>query len=439
MKRLLCLLLALLMMFALVTGCGKSDDNSKKPAATNENAGSETKTEAPKPKDVTINIFHFMSEQGKRDGVKAWTDAVTAANPEIKFNTEGIDFNQYQTTLKTKISAGDAPDIMFGRPKMFSDIVKAGHIMDLTGKPYINNIAESATSSMIIDGKVYGVAFDLQTMGVFYNKDMFTEAGVEVPKTYAEFIQVCDTLKSKNITPFAHGFKDAWTAQVDFQSDFYGAPLSKMPSFYADVRDRVKKFADFPEFKASLDRYAKRLTYAEGDVFGIDYSRSLQLFATGKTAMVIEGNWALGDIRKNNPEGNFGFFLNPSHDNADENLLGISVDDAFMVSAKAQAVEAIDKFFNHATSAEGTDAWVNNTKSISVIKGAKSDGVDPMVSDILGYVSSNKTFNFESIEILSGQHDKIFRQIQEEFAADKKRSADKYIERLDKEFDAIKE
>lgn len=437
MKRVLCLLTAIMLILTLFAGCGKSNESAGQDMTAAETTKAEASTVQEAPQEVTVQVLHYMSEQGKRDGLKAWTDAITAGNPEIKFDVQGIDFNQYQTTLKTKIAAGDPPDVIFGRPKMYADMVKAGHIMDLTGQPFVGNVAESATASMKLDEKVYGVAFDLQTMGVFYNKDLFQQAGVEVPKTYSELIKLCDTLQSKNIIPFSHGFKDAWTAQVDFQSDFYSS-LGKIPTFFKDVRDRTKKFADFPEFKASLERYAKRLSYSSGDDFGTDYSKSLQLFATGKTAMVIEGNWALGDIRKNNPEGNFGFFANPFSDNADENVLDIAVDDAFMVSAQTKVKDAVFKLFDYATSAQGTEAWVANTKAISVIKGAGSEGLDPMVSDILAYVSAGKTFNFESIEILSGQHDSIFRKFQEEFAADSKRDADKYIQKLDKEFDDIK-
>lgn len=434
MKRVLCLIIAAIVTLGLLAGCGSRD--GKAGTETTAAAGQSEATTR-EVREVTVSVFHHMGEQGKRDGLKAWTDAVTQKNPEIQFDVQGIDFNQYATALKTKIAAGDAPDVLFGRPKVYADMVAAGHIMDLTGQPFIDNVAESATDSMKIGGKVFGVAFDLSSMGVFYNKDIFKEAGVEVPKTYSDFIKLCDTLVSKNIIPFSHGYKDAWTAQVDFQSDFYSV-LAKIPTFFADVRSRSKKFADFPEFKASLERYAKRTSYSSGDDFGTDYAKALQLFATGKTAMVLDGNWGLSDIRKNNPEGNFGFFANPWSDNAGDNLLNISVDDAFMVSAQTDAKDAVFKLFDYATSAEGTDAWVKNSKAISVIKGASSEGLDPIIGDILAYVNGNGTYNFESTDILSGQHDSTFRKFQEEFAADTKRDIDKYIQKLDSDFDAIR-
>lgn len=438
MKRILSLATACTIMLSVLVGCGgNQEETTTSAASTSENSTAVVSEASKSAEKVTVNVFHHMSEQGKRDGVTAWTTAVTASNPEITFNVEGIDFNQYSTTLKTKIAAGDAPDVIFGRPKVYTDIVKAGHIMDITGQSFVNNIAESATASMKIDDKVYGIALDFGVMGVFYNKDIFKEAGIEVPKTNSELIKIADTLKEKGIIPFSHGFKDAWTAQVDFQSDFYSV-LHKIPTFFKDVRDRTKKISDFPEFKESLLRYEKRLSYSSGDDFGTDYSKSLQLFSTGKTAMLIEGNWALGDIRKNNPKGNFGFFATPVSDVESENILDIGVDDGFMISSQTKVKDAAFKLFDYATSPAGTDDWVKNSKTLSAMKGYKADDLDSMVVDILAYVSSNKTSNSQEYEALSGQHDSTFRKFQEEFAADSKRNVDKYIQKIDKEFDAIK-
>lgn len=442
MKKILSILMSCTLLIGSFTGCSSPKNppaeqkSSQKAQDTNEKP---TNQEVQPSDKQVIKIFHHMSEEGKRSGLQAMADAVSQKYPEISFEIQGIDFTQYATMLKTKIASGDAPDIIFGRPGMYADMIQAGHMMDLSNESFVNNISETATASMKIDGKVYGVALDLQTMGLFYNKDVFEKNGISVPTTYTDLIKAADEFVAKGIPPFAHGFKDAWTAQVDFQSDFYGKPLSNVPTIYEDIALGTKKFSDFEVFKESLTRYAKRISYSSGDDFGTDASRAVQMFATGKAAMLAQGGWSISEIRTASPEGNFGFMVNPTEDNEKDNLLPISVDDAFMVSAQTEVKEGIIKFFDYVTSPEGAKVWVDHSKTISVIKGVGTDNLDPMAADILKYISAGQTYNFESQAVFSGQQDATFRKFQEEFAADPKRDVEKYIAKIDKDFEGIQQ
>lgn len=387
---------------------------------------------------VVITIFHHMSEQSKRDGLDNLIALFKAKHPDVVVEVEATDFSNFSATLKTKIAAGDAPDIIFGRPKGYMELVKAGQIMDLSGQPFLSSIAPTAISSMKVDGKVYGLPMDVQSMGVYYNKDLFAANGWKVPETYTEFINLCKAIEAKGMIPLAFGFKDAWTAQVVYQSDFSGRPLSTIPNFYRDTMSRAKKFVDYPELIQSFERYAERLKYGNKDPFSIDYSRQLAMVATGEAAMVMQGNWSVGAIRSANPDGNIGYFLNPSSDKADENLLNIAVDDAFMVSSQSSSKEIVMDFLATFASAEGAKTWAETAKVIPVVQNLVLDDIDPMIKDIQSYIESGRTYNFESHDVYSGQYNQTFRQFQEEFAADPDRDAYTYAERLDKEFDKIK-
>ena len=184
MKNLKIFTASILMTSLVLSGCsGKSDISSSQGGIT------------------TIKVFHHMSEQTKRDGLKNLMDEFTKENPNVKFEEEAISQDSYKNTLKTKLAAGDAPDIIMGTPYEYTDLVDAGHIMDLTGQSFYNNIQDLAIPSVKIKDKLYGIPLDVQAHGIFYNKDVFKEAGVEVPQTYSDLVKVCETLKSKNIVP----------------------------------------------------------------------------------------------------------------------------------------------------------------------------------------------------------------------------------------------
>lgn len=420
MKRLKIITASILMTSLVLSGCASKSN-------TSSNQGDVT----------TIKIFHHMSEQTKRDGLKALMDEFTKENPNVKFEEEAISQDSFKNTLKTKLSAGDAPDIIMGTPQDSVDLIESGHIMDLTGEKFYSNVEDSAIPSIKVNDKVYGIPLDMSALGIFYNKDLFKTAGVEVPKTYSDLVKVCEALKAKNITPFAQGFKDGWTAQVNFQSDF-NAGLKTIPDFYTQVSSRNKKFSDYPELKQSLERDAKLLSYGNEDPFSVDYGTSITMVATGKCAMVIQGNWAAGELRKANKEGNLGFFTNPRSDNEADNLLPTGVDDGFMISSQTKVKEQAIKFFEFMASKEGADIWSKASKTVSVVKGASSDELDPMLQDIVKYAKEEKIFNTQSVTNFSGQYDSTFRTAQQEFAAKQGKDVDEFIKNLDDQFDKIK-
>lgn len=425
MKRLLALLLSIVLASTVLGGCGTSGKNLSE--SEGEKGGS--------VQQVTVKVFHHMSEEGKRKAFQKWADHVEKEIPGTKFDIQAIDESQYSTMLKTKIAADDAPDVIFGLASDNKDLIGEGHILDLSGQPFLNNLSKTAVDSMTVNGKVYGMGVDLGVMGAFYNKNLFEEAGLEVPKTYSDFIKVCDTFKSKNISPMSHGFKDSWVAQVDFQSDFYST-LKKQPTFFDDISENRKKFSDFPEFKKCLERYAKRLSYSSGDDFGTDYSKSIQLFATGKTAMILQGSWAIAEIRADNLQGNFGFFVIPSYEDPEDNFLNVGLDDAFMVSSTTRVKEPILKLFEYASSSKGASEWVKDTNTISCVKDIKTDNADPMIADIMTYINSNQIINTATYNEFSGQKGSVWLQYQEMFATDHN-NIDQFIDKLQKEFDSI--
>lgn len=92
---------------------------------------------------------------------------------------------------------------------------------DFTGDAILSSI-QPAYIQMMNDltgsDVVNGIPFSANASGVIYNKAIFAEAGVEVPKTWDEFIAAAETFKSQGINPFYLTYKDAWTVLVPFNA-----------------------------------------------------------------------------------------------------------------------------------------------------------------------------------------------------------------------------
>lgn len=121
--------------------------------------------------------------------------------PYVNVVDEGINFQNYRDMLRTRIAAGDPPDLLYWDPKENRDLVEAGHITDLAGQPFLKAYTDDVLKSVEVNGRIYGLPMNMLALGIFYNKDIFAKAGLEVPKTFNELMQVCAKLKSQGITP----------------------------------------------------------------------------------------------------------------------------------------------------------------------------------------------------------------------------------------------
>lgn len=386
--------------------------------------------------EVVVQIFHHIGEQDGREKLESICELLSERSDGVKYEAQGIDYSQYGSMLKTKIAGGDAPDIIFGRPKVYADLIEAGHILDLSDQPFLENVDEAALSSMKVDGKVYGVPTNLGGMGIFYNKEVFEKNGVKIPTTHEELMEAAKKFEDAGIIPFAHGFKEGWTAQCDIQSDLYGYCLEKNPKMFEEIQSGEKDFADFPEFKEVLQRNAERLSFESGDDFGTDATKARNMMINGEAAMFIGGNWDIGTFRNSNVDDKIGFFPTPNNPEG-EPVLGLASDGSYMIYSKTEHKEEALKFIEFMASEEGMEMWNSKGTDIPCSADAPTDQLSPIVVEIMDIMKNGHVYNYESEGIFTGQYDSVFRSWQEEFAADPERDVDTYIEKLDAEFDAI--
>lgn len=435
MKRILVLLLALVLTLGVATGCG--NQSSKEETDGSESNDNATESDSDSEDQVVLTIFHHMGEEPKRQALQGLADAYTKMHPEVTFDIQSIDYGQYSSILKTKISANESPDIIFRRPKSLPELVEAGHIMDLSDQDYINNMEEAALPCLTIDGKVYGVVLDVTAIGVFYNKDVFDKLGLEVPTTLDDYNKVIATLEENDILPFARGYKDSWTAQMEFQSDqFY--VLKDDPNFFGAIASGEKKFSDYPQVAESLERWKERLNHGNKDIFGTPDQRAVEMVATGEAGMLNQGFWSLSSLQEISPDTEFGFFAPPISNDGEPQLHAFG-DDGFMISETSKHKDIANDFFAFMMSEEGAKIWADVSGQISYVKNAELANESLAAKNLLSYIASGNTFGQEDAATFSGQMDATYKEYQELFPAVKDtQSVEDFIAELDAQFDAIR-
>ncbi|MDQ0917030.1 ABC transporter substrate-binding protein [Paenibacillus sp. V4I5] len=440
MKKTMPMLLSLALSVVVVAGCSSSTSTSTATPAVSDTPAATKAAPKDDDKKVTLSVVHYMVEKPKVDTFKKLTESFTKANPNINFDIQVMPVDKFSDNIKMKIAANDQPDIIFGRPAGMVEMTKAGNFLDLTNEAFSQKIDDNFKPNVTYDNKIYGLPIDLMTNGVIYNKDIFKQNGIEIPKTYSELVKVAETLKAKGIPAFAASWKDGASYMSFMWPDMWGGPLVKMPDYAGSITSGQKKFADLPEYKGFLSRVHELSQYTNSDAKDIDYDRSLQYFAQGKAAMDIMGSFAIGTIRNYNPQGNFGVFMFPSYDKVEDNYMTLSTDNTWMIGSKSKNVDAAKKFFTYMASDEGAQIWADGVQTISALKNnVKPNNVDPMASDFLALYKTGKIVNNQLKPLWYGQFDDSWQKIMVKFlyTDPKTRKVDDLQKELDTSFAKI--
>jgi raffinose/stachyose/melibiose transport system substrate-binding protein len=228
---------------------------------------------------------------------------------------------QYNATLRQQLDGGIGPDLFYSRTYSGgAELCENGFNVYCEEIPGVkeNFTATALEGFTDKDGHVFAVPFAAVSHFVYYNKQIFADNGIEVPKTFEEFLAACDKLKAAGITPLANGIAGNW--------DILECVLCSMVPNYITAEERVayekgeKKLNDETWVKIYSD-FAKLVPYLPEAYASIDEEQADVMFTLGQAAMVIDGSWSystladgidLGFFSFPAPEGNApGFSLHP--------------------------------------------------------------------------------------------------------------------------------
>lgn len=174
---------------AALTGCGGED--ASRPGTTLEVSASPS--EGTLEGEITIwnrsgDLFKVFDEAIKK---------FTAANPGVKVNHQAVDIDA--KLANTLISGSGVPDGSFLDDAKVAGV--AEHLYDLTSliDPMVADVSSYKTSIATVDGKIYGVPWDLDPGLLFYREDLLDKAGVDPASltTYDSLLDAADRLRVK--------------------------------------------------------------------------------------------------------------------------------------------------------------------------------------------------------------------------------------------------
>lgn len=240
----------------------------------------------------------------------------TEEGKHVTFEFEEIPTTDaYNQKLKLLISSGDLPDIVLNGGNNYTELAaKSGKVADLT--PYFDADPEwkaqfdpKSLEFNSVDGKIYGVPVSKEISYIYYNKELFTKAGITPPATsfasWDEFFAACDKLKAADITPLGMDTADfGWLTNL-WYSAIIGtsgdAGNKWMNTMYPKDYSTPEVIAATKTLQTMLSQYTTR------DAIGGKYDPMATHFFNSEVAMFPNGPWMIPDF-KNTEKAPQGFY-----------------------------------------------------------------------------------------------------------------------------------
>lgn len=273
-----------------------------------------------------LRLWHYESADGAMG--QAWTEAIKrfeSSHPGVKVKFEEKSFEQIQQSGAMALNSAEAPDLLeYNKGNATAGLlVKQGLLTDLTEQASKRGWDKLLSSSLqttakyddrgVMGGdKWYGVPNYAEYVMVYFNKDLFTKYGVQVPTTMDEFTKALDAFVQKKVTPIATA-----GAEYPAQQILYQLALSKADRPWVDRFELYKGTNDFkdPAWTYAATTFADWVSkgYIAKDSAGIKAEDMGTSFMKGDYPIVISGSWWYGRFQKEIKNFEWGSFLWPGN------------------------------------------------------------------------------------------------------------------------------
>jgi raffinose/stachyose/melibiose transport system substrate-binding protein len=299
---------------------------------------------------------------------KAVIEAFQAANPNItvKHDTRPGG-SEGDNLVKTRLATGEMAEVfIYNNGSLLQAIKPEQNLAPLDDQPWAGQLDELfAASSKGSDGKLYGGPYGTAFGGgVLYNIPVYKKLGLEVPKTWDEFMANNKKIKEAGgVDPVEQTYGETWTSQLFVLGDYYNVEAA-VPNFAADYTANKVKYATTPEALAGFQHIqdVKDAGYFNKDFASAKLNDGMKAVATGAAAHYPQLGASAANTENVAPgkSNDVGFFALPGNDAAKNGMTVWPGTTAMYIpkSVEGDKLAAAKKLVEFATTQQGCDAYI---------------------------------------------------------------------------------
>jgi len=342
------------------------------------------------------NVLRIAMGSPGEAQIRVWDDVAAqfeAANPDITVEMNYQDDDLYQTIgLPNLLNGRNAPDIYFEwagarLEQRAADGFAADLTEAVTSGPIAGLFDDEVFGSLTIDGEVVMVPHAADVANVlWYNEDIFADAGLTPPTTWDELLATCDALNDEGVIPIASGNKDLWaagnwlahlTSRV-VGEDAYSAALAGQADFdtpeWIEAFGYVEELADHNCVNESAN--------------AVDDNEGAQLFFQGKAAMHAIGSWLVSWAIDEAPELNFDYVNLPSMPGEGNQESVIGVVTGYVVNANSSKQDLAAEFLALLNNDENVQAFIGAELTPMALSASSGEEIDSRSAGLISMLET---------------------------------------------------
>jgi raffinose/stachyose/melibiose transport system substrate-binding protein len=345
---------------------------------------------------VTLVVSHYESG-GSGETIDAMVADFEAKYPNVDVQVEFQAFPEYSSSINLQLSSNSPPDVVeVGQGHtMQAPLVAAGLLRPIDDYAELygwnelypgvlkaqNSVADDGLS--FGTGSQYAVPLGGNMVGVFYNKAIMEELGLELPfETFADFEDALATAKAAGIQPLVFGDQGGGPA-----SHNTGA-LIAVHAEPADVRDWIfgqeGASIDTPDVRAALEAHQRWFEegYINEDANGTAYFDAVARFTDRNSAFIIGGSWLQPGIDEALGE-DAGFFILPPLEAGDAPAAPGAAAGVFGISAASEVTDVAAAFIDFMANGEQAERLANGGFLPIVLAGYTPEPTGASLDDLI--------------------------------------------------------
>lgn len=329
--------------------------------------------------EVTLSFLSWNNEEV----MSPFIEAFESENPGIKIDLQYVPpVQQYVDKFMVMSASDQVPDLFYTAAETKKDVIEKGLAEDISDMEVFDRIDEKVSGTYGKDGKIYAFSADAWVGGVFYNVDLFEQAGIEkTPETWEEFIECCQKLKEIGVEPY---LDDANNVNGIPQTLYQSMVISQNPEADHEINEGTATFEQYytEPFQIWHKDMVESGLYSQ-IALGLSAEQVTDMFVTGQVAMVTSGPWNLGVYRSKNQDLHFDSFALP--DSEGNVVLTGALNVGLSISSSSEHKEECRKFIEFMSRDDNLEKWQKAVGNALVVEGIEYE-LDPVLDKFKGYV-----------------------------------------------------
>ncbi len=320
---------------------------------------------------------HVANVEEQAPQVYAVVQAYMEAHPNVTIELQGTSSDEQIRNIKMAAQNDTLPELFWMEQGSAVEMAEAGYLADLTedltaDQEFVDGFLPGVLDSLKIDDKIYGIPCELQSNGIWLNKALFDEYGLEFPVTYEDFINCAKVFNENGIIPMAQGAKDTYTAWA-FENIHCRFGFFDHIDGIIEGTDKWNN-PDYQKFYEKLEDMRENGVFPE-NVSTMSYDQSVEAFLGGKAAMLNSGVWDTKKFDQSDLSENIYYWWGPTFSDGvgNQEISMKAPAHPYCVSAKVKEEDpelyaVIIDFLKFYYGDEGTEIIAKDNQSIPVTR-----------------------------------------------------------------------